>query len=72
METVLSRSASSPHCVVTDHGSRRGRASWTVSRAGRPAAVLPHSVPNRAPVRRPEVPAGTRRSPAGLEPLART
>ncbi len=33
METVLNQSAPCPHCVVTDHGSRRGRASRTVRRA---------------------------------------
>ena len=33
MEAVLSRSAPCPHCVVTDHGSRRGVASRTVRRA---------------------------------------
>ena len=43
MESVLSRSAPCPRHIVTDHGSRRGVASKTVSRGGRPAQMLPSS-----------------------------
>ena len=51
METVLSQSTPCPHCVVTDHGSRRGRASRTVRPARevrRNVAIQCHIVPPSA------------------------